>query len=359
MPSWPANPVDRFVLARLDREGLKPSPPASKEDWLRRVTFDLTGLPPTPVADIDAFLADDSPQAHEKVVDRLLASPRFGERMAVDWLDVARYADSFGYQADGDTNAWPWRDWVVEAFNENLPFDQFITWQLAGDLLPDATREQRFATAFNRLHRMTNEGGSIAEEWRNEYVADRVHTFGTAFLGLTLECARCHDHKYDPLTKEDYYGLGAFFNSIDEWGTYDRRRGSDPTPTLPLPTPEQEREIAVLRQSVDEKGANLVRAEAAARLGLPRVARGRRHRAASAGPRGRLPARRHPGEGASRTGPTRKTPGKTSAANAERAGRRTARRSSSRARPGRVPGTPKRVERGQPFTVASGSGRPR
>ena len=252
---WPTNAIDHFVLTRLQREGLKPSPAASKEDWMRRVSFDLTGLPPTP-AEVDAFLDDSSPRAFEKVVDRLLASSHFGERLAQEWLDVARYADSFGYQSDGDMNVWPWRDWVIEAFNQNLPFDQFITWQLAGDLLPNATRQQRLATAFCRLHRMTNEGGSIAEEFRNENVSDRVHTFGTAFLGLTLECTRCHDHKYDPLTMKDYYSLGAFFNSIDEWGTYD---GSiyRPTPTLLLPTPEQERTLADRAKEVAEREARL------------------------------------------------------------------------------------------------------
>jgi hypothetical protein len=257
---WPAGPLDHFVLARLEREGLKPSPAASREDWVRRVTFDLTGLPPEP-ADVDAFLADDSPRAFEKVVDRLLASPHFGERLAQDWLDVARYADSFGYQADGDSNVWPWRDWVIAAFNRNLPFDRFLTWQIAGDLLPEPTREQRLATAFCRLHRMTNEGGSIPEEFRNEYVSDRVHTFGTAFLGLTLECTRCHDHKYDPLTMKDYYGLGAFFNSIDEWGTYDSA-AFRATPTLPLPTPEQERALAAAVKEVEGLEAKLREVEA-------------------------------------------------------------------------------------------------
>ncbi|MGE3819382.1 MAG: DUF1549 domain-containing protein, partial [Isosphaeraceae bacterium] len=247
-PSWPVGPIDRFILARLDREGLKPSPEASREDWLRRVTLDLTGLPPT-LAEIDSFLEDDSDQAYATVVDRLLASKRFGERMTLEWLDVARYADSFGYQADGDTNVWPWRDWVIEAFNENLPYDQFLTWQIAGDLLPGATRSQRLASAFNRLHRMTNEGGSIPEEWRNEYVSDRVQTFGTATMALTFECTRCHDHKYDPLTMTDYYGLGAFFNNIDEWGTYDSA-AFRPSPTLALPTPEQERSIAALKDAV-------------------------------------------------------------------------------------------------------------
>jgi hypothetical protein len=248
---WPAGPLDHFVLARLERERLRPSPAASKEDWIRRATFDLTGLPPTP-SEMDAFLADRSPDAFARVADRLLASPRFGERMAEEWLDAARYADSFGYQADGDTNVWPWRDWVIRAFNANLPYDQFITWQIAGDLLPPGAdvahspnrqRDQRLATAFCRLHRMTNEGGSIPEEFRNEYVSDRVHTLATAVLGLTLECARCHDHKYDPFTQKDYYALGAFFNSIDEWGTYDNSIYR-PTPSLMLPTPQQERDLA-------------------------------------------------------------------------------------------------------------------
>jgi hypothetical protein len=253
--SWPANPLDCFVLARLDREAWKPSPPAAREDWIRRVTFDLTGLPPRQ-ADVDAFLSDRSPQAFEKVVDRLLASPHFGERLAQDWLDLARYADSFGYQADGDTHVWPWRDWVIKAFNDNLPFDQFITWQLAGDLLDHPTREQRLATAFCRLNRMTNEGGSIPEEFRNEYVSDRVHTVATAFLGLTLECSRCHDHKFDPFTMADYYGLGAFFNSIDEWGTYDNSHFR-PTPALLLPTSEQERTLARLAGDVAAREARL------------------------------------------------------------------------------------------------------
>ncbi len=259
--AWPAVGLDHFILARLEREGLRPSPPAAREDWIRRASFDLTGLPPT-LAEVDAFLADGSPRAFEKVADRLLASPRFGERLAMDWLDVARFADSFGYQADGDSHVWPWRDWVIAAFNDNLPFDQFLTLQIAGDLLPKPTPAQRLATAFCRLHRMTNEGGSIPEEWRNEYVSDRVHTFGTAFLALTLECARCHDHKYDPLTMKDYYGLGAFFNSIDEWGTYDNSHFR-PTPALPLPTPEQEKTLAALSAAVEKHEARLREAEKA------------------------------------------------------------------------------------------------
>jgi hypothetical protein len=256
---WAQNPVDRFILARLDREGLSPSPPASREDWVRRVTFALTGLPPAP-ADVDAFLADKSPTAFARVVDRLLASPRFGERLAADWVDAARYADSFGYQADGDMHVWPWRDWVVDAFNANMPYDQFITRQLAGDLLENATRADRLATAFGRLNRMTNEGGSVPEEFRNEGVSDRVHTFGTVFLGLTLECARCHDHKYDPLAMKDYYALGAFFNSMDEWGTYDNSHFR-PTPTLALPTPAQERELAGRAERVRRLEDRLTRLE--------------------------------------------------------------------------------------------------
>jgi hypothetical protein len=271
-PRWPDRPLDWFILARLDREKWRPSPPASREIWLRRATFDLTGLPPT-LREVDDFLADTSPMAFEKVVDRLLASPHFGERMAQEWLDVARYADSFGYQADGDSHLWPWRDWVIHAFNQGLPYDQFLTWQLAGDLLDHPTREQRLATAFCRLHRMTNEGGSIPEEWRNEYVSDRVHTFATAMLGLTFECARCHDHKYDPLSMTDYYSLGAFFNSIDEWGTYDNSHFR-PTPTLLLPAPEQERVLAAAVEEVRNSEARLqqvqVEREAALRAWLGR-----------------------------------------------------------------------------------------
>jgi len=248
---WPRSRLDHFVLARLDAEKLRPSAEASREDWLRRVTFDLTGLPPTP-DETDAFLKDASDKAHEKVVDRLLASKRYGERMAVEWLDIARYADSFGYQSDADMNTWPYRDWVIGAFNDNLSYDKFLTWQLAGDRLPGASRDQRLATAFNRLHRMTNEGGSIAEEWRLESVADRVHTAGTAFLGLTFECARCHDHKFDAISQKDYYALSAFFNSIDEWGTYDSA-DFRPTPTLGLPTPAQRQALADQAHEVERK----------------------------------------------------------------------------------------------------------
>lgn len=225
------NPIDRFVVAKLETLGLRPSPPADRARLLRRLSFDLTGLPPA-LTDIEAFVSDTSPMAYEQAVDRLLASPAYGERQANDWLDVARYADTYGYQADVERDLSPWRDWVIRAFNENLPYDQFITWQLAGDLLPNATDEQILATAFNRLHRQTNEGGSIDEEFRQEYVADRVHTMGTAFLALTLECSRCHDHKYDPVSQRDYYSLAAFFNNIDESGLYSHFTTATPTPTL-------------------------------------------------------------------------------------------------------------------------------
>ena len=259
---WVRNEIDRFILARLEQEGIKPSPEASRTRWLRRVTYDLTGLPPKP-EEVDAFLADKSKDAYEKVVDRLLASKHFGERMAVPWLDAARYADSYGYQSDQLCPTWPYRDWVVEAFNENLRYDEFLTEQLAGDLLPHATRKQRLATAFNRLHRMTNEGGSIEEEWRQEYVSDRILTFSTAFLALTFECAHCHDHKFDPMTQRDYYSLGAFFNSIDEYGLYNDS-ARVPTPSLLLPNAEQEKAMAATAKALKEKKENLARATASA-----------------------------------------------------------------------------------------------
>ena len=235
--AWPRNGIDAFVLARLEREQLSPSQPASKETLLRRVTLDLTGLPPT-LAELEAFLADDSPQAYEKVVDRLLASPRYGEHFALEWLDAARYSDSNGYQQERTRTMWPWRDWVVEAYNDNMPYDQFTIEQLAGDLLPNPTTEQLVATGFHRNHMLNGEGGRIAEESRVEYVVDRVETTGIVWLGLTAGCARCHDHKFDPLTQKEFYELYAFFNSIDETGSVDR--GGNANPVLPLPTPEQQ-----------------------------------------------------------------------------------------------------------------------
>lgn len=224
---WVRNEIDRFVLARLEEEGLQPKPEADKERLLRRVTMDLTGLPPT-IEEIDAFLADTSADAYENVVDRLLASPHYGERMAMSWLDVARYADSHGYSQDGYRRMWPWRDWVIQAFDENMPFDEFVTWQVAGDLLPDSTQEQRLATAFYRNSRLNSEGGIIPEEYRIEYAAERTNLTGTAFLAQTLECARCHDHKYDPVSQKEYYRMFAFFNSVNERGLVQKDGNSGP-----------------------------------------------------------------------------------------------------------------------------------
>lgn len=211
------NDIDNFIRARLNEVGLEPNPAADKERLIRRVSFDLTGLPPT-LEQVDAFLTNDSPDAYEKLVDQLLASPAYGERWANYWLDVSRYGDTHGYQDDLPRVMWPWRDWVIHAFNENLPYDKFVTWQLAGDLLPDATREQILATGFNRNHKITQEGGAIPEEYRNEYVVDRTNTFGKAFLGISVECSRCHDHKYDPVSQKDFYSTYAFFNKANEKG---------------------------------------------------------------------------------------------------------------------------------------------
>ena len=238
------------------------SPEAERTTLIRRVTLDLTGLPPT-IAEVDAFLADRSPEAFEKVVDRLLASPRYGERMAMDWLDAARYADTNGYQNDFARSMWPWRDWVIDALNRNQPFDQFLVEQLAGDLLPGATRAQKVATGFNRNNRTVTEAGSIDEEWRVENAVDRVETTATVFLGLTMGCARCHDHKYDPVSQEEFYEFYGFFNSVNEKGVYTETRGNVP-PLVALPNPEQERRgkelddaIAAAERSVKEQESAL------------------------------------------------------------------------------------------------------
>ncbi|AIE84515.1 DUF1553 domain-containing protein [Fimbriimonas ginsengisoli] len=256
--TWPRGDLDRFILARLKKEGLAPSPPADRLRWLRRVSLDLTGLPPTE-REIAEFQSDKSPAAFEKVVDRLLASPHFGERIAVDWLDAARYSDSYGYQSDLLMPTWPYRDWVVKSFNQNLPYDQFLTDQIAGDLLKNPTRDQRLATAFNRLHRQSNEGGSIALEFKTEYAADRVNTYGTAVLGLTVGCARCHDHKFDPITQKEYYQLFGYFNSIDEYGLL-LSTEIVPTPSLLLPTAEQERKLNELKSADRQVQLNLAKA---------------------------------------------------------------------------------------------------
>jgi len=250
------NAIDAFVRARLEAETLSPAPEATRETLLRRLALDLTGLPPS-LAELDAFLADSRPDAYQRAVGNYLSSPHYGERMAMDWLDLARFADTYGYQSDVDRDVSPWRDWVIKAFNENLPYDQFITWQLAGDLLPNATREQRLATAFNRLHRQTNEGGSVEEEFRAEYVADRVNTVGTAMLGLTLGCARCHDHKFDPISQRGYYSMTAFFNSIDESGLYSHFTRATPTPTLLLWPAGKAKEHAALTNQVTQAETHL------------------------------------------------------------------------------------------------------
>jgi hypothetical protein len=226
------NPIDAFVRERLAKENLPPAPEADKARLIRRVTLDLTGLPPTP-EEVDAFLADASPQAYEKVVDRLLASLRYGERWCWDWLDASRYADTNGYQGDPERTMWPWRDWAVKAINENMPYDRFTIWQLAGDLLPDATNEQKLATGFNRNHMMNGEGGRIAEESRVENVFDRVETLSTVWLGLTLGCSKCHDHKFDPFTMRDYFALYDFFNQTSETG---QGRGGQAVPALDMST---------------------------------------------------------------------------------------------------------------------------
>ncbi len=250
--AWPKNAIDYFVLAKLDAENLSPAPEADRATLLRRVSFDLTGLPPT-TKELDEFLNDTAPNAFEKVVDRLLASPRFGERMAFRWLDAARYADTNGYQIDGDRSAWRWRDWVIEAFNANKPFDEFVIEQLAGDLLPKASSpevalNQRIATAFNRNHRINAEGGIVPEEYRIEYVVDRVDTTSTVFMGLTFGCARCHNHKYDPLSQKEFYQLSAYFNSIDEDGhSFDW--GNSP-PVMAAPTREQQAQLAKFDQQI-------------------------------------------------------------------------------------------------------------
>ncbi|MDA0806375.1 MAG: PSD1 and planctomycete cytochrome C domain-containing protein [Planctomycetota bacterium] len=242
---WVRNPIDSFILKRLDDEGLKPSPTASKESLIRRVTLDLTGLPPT-LDEVDAFLNDHSEDAYAKVVDRLLRSKRYGEHMARYWLDAARYGDTHGLHLDNYREMWPYRDWVVRAFNQNMPYDQFTIEQLAGDLLENPSEDQLVATGFNRCHVTTSEGGSIAEEVHIRNVVDRVVTTGTVFLGMTFDCTRCHDHKYDPFTQRDFYSMSAFFNSID--GNPLDGNKKDPAPVIKVLTSEEKGRIAELNQ---------------------------------------------------------------------------------------------------------------
>ena len=262
------NPIDAFVLARLEAQTMEPAPKASKERLIRRLYFDLTGLPPS-LAETDAFLADDAPDAYQRLVDRLIDSPQYGEHMAVDWLDGARYADSNGYQNDFARSMWPWRDWVIKAFQDHMPYDQFITEQLAGDLLPNPTLSQRIATGFNRNHRTVTEAGSIEDEWFVENVVDRVETTGAVMLGLTIGCARCHDHKFDPISQQEFYQLFGFFNNVNEKGVYTETRGNVP-PLVKVTTPEQGQKLT----EFDDKLAELTKqaTELLAKIGPERQA---------------------------------------------------------------------------------------
>ncbi|ASO06387.1 PSD1 and planctomycete cytochrome C domain-containing protein [Arenibacter algicola] len=236
--TWAQNEIDQFVLSQLEQKGLEPNEKATKEKLLRRVFFDLTGLPPS-VEQINNFVHNDSPNAYEEIIDSLLNTVDYAEHMSAEWMDIARYADTHGYQDDFERIMWPWRDWVIHAFKENMPYDQFVTYQLAGDLMPNANAEQVLATGFNRNHKITFEGGVIPEEYRIEYVEDRAVTFGTAFLGLTFECARCHDHKYDPISQKNHFELFSFFNNIDELGLTPGGAGKIPKPYMTITEKEK------------------------------------------------------------------------------------------------------------------------
>ena len=252
--SWVRNSIDAFVLARLERAHITPSPEADRSTLLRRLSIDLTGLPPS-LQEQREFLTDKSPNAYDKAVDRLLASPHYGERMALTWLDLARYADTHGYHIDSGRDMWPWRNWVVEAYNRNLPYDQFVVQQLAGDLLPNATLDQRIATGFNRNHPIDFEGGAIPEEYAAAYIFDRIDTTATAFMGLTMRCGQCHDHKYDPITQKDYYRFFAFFHNVPENGL-DGQTGNA-VPFIKAPTPEQQVQLTSLTSKVSTLDASL------------------------------------------------------------------------------------------------------
>ncbi len=248
--AWPKTAIDHFILAKLEEKGLKPSTEADKASLIRRVSLDLTGLPPTP-SEVSAFKSDHSANAYEKVVDRLLASSRYGERMAMDWMDYARYADSNGFQADYERYQWRWRDWVIDAFNHDMPYDRFTIEQLAGDMLPNATNDQIIATGFNRNHRINTEGGVVVEEWRIETVIDRVETTSQVWLGLTAGCARCHDHKYDPIKQSDFYSLFAYFNNVPETGSGVEMPVNHP-PFVKAPTAAQNAQLASLNSRIAE-----------------------------------------------------------------------------------------------------------
>lgn len=253
------NPIDAFVYARLEKEKLAPAPEASRETLIRRASLDLTGIPPTP-EEVDVFLNDRAPNAYEKVVDRLLGSPRYGERMAAQWLDFARYADSNGFQEDSSRQMFSWRDWVIGAFNRNMPFDQFTIEQLAGDMLPNAATDQIVATGFNRNHRLNGEGGRIVEEWFVETVIDRVETTGQTWMALTLACARCHDHKYDPVSQKEFYQLYAFFNSNEESGVLEPRNRGNTMPFINVPTQEQTAQLAKLEKEISDAESRKIEA---------------------------------------------------------------------------------------------------
>ena len=262
------NGIDRLVFKRLEQEGLSPSEEADHRTLIRRLSLDLTGLPPS-VGEVRAFVEDGSPDAYERVVDRLLESPRYGERMASRWLDAARYADTQGYQNDAPVQMWRWRDWVIEAFNSNKPFDEFIVEQIAGDLLRDPTLDQLIATGFNRNHRSNSELGIVEEEYRVEYVVDRVETMSTVFLGLTVGCARCHDHKYDPISQKEFYQLFAYFNNVPERGRVLRPFNSPPK--IPAPTKEEARKLKGLEDEISLAAKSFRTARESAAAGLREV----------------------------------------------------------------------------------------
>ena len=247
---WGRNPIDRFVYRKLKAAHLGPQNPAPQEQLLRRASFDLTGLPPT-LDELNTFIADHSPNAWEGVIDRLLSSPRYGERMAMWWLDGAHYGDSHGYDNDLENSQWPWRNWVIASFNRNQPFDEFTIEQLAGDLLPNASEQQILATAFNRNHRIQTEDGAIDEEWRTEYVIDRVETMGTVWMGLSLGCCRCHDHKFDPISQREFYQLFALFNNLDEKGFVNNLRGSA-EPRIRYQSERFQRELSELQTQIEK-----------------------------------------------------------------------------------------------------------
>lgn len=256
--NWERNSIDAFILDRLEKENLRPSREASKETLIRRLSLDLTGLPPT-LKEIDDFLNDNSPQAYEKVVDRLLSSRQYGEKMAMQWLDYARFADSNGFQTDSSRSMWPWRDWVINAFNQNMPFNQFTIEQIAGDMLPNATKSQIIATGFNRNHRLNGEGGLIAEEWRIENVIDRVDTTSQTWLGLTLACARCHDHKYDPISQKEFYQFFAFFNNLPETGVLaGNKTGGNTDPVEEIESSSQNAESRKIEDSIKKEESKLL-----------------------------------------------------------------------------------------------------